>query len=107
MAARAPEEIIRDWLADNGPTRVGLDAFEQTWGIERMGPRDRRRVAAALARVGVSCDPPLARVSRDERVLLAVEEIVAEPEPAYEPEPEPRARARARTRARTRAGAGA
>ena len=77
MAARAPEEIIRDWLADNGPTRVALDAFEQTWGIERMGPRDRRRVAAALARVGVSCDPPLARVSRGERVLLAVEEVVA------------------------------
>ena len=53
MAARAPEEIIRDWLADNGPTRVTLDAFEQTWGIERMGPRDRRRVAAALA--GSAC----------------------------------------------------
>ena len=82
MAARAPEEIIRDWLADNGPTRVKITAFEQTWGIERMGSRDRRRVAAALASVGVTADPPLARISRTEEVLLALEEaapVVEEP----------------------------
>ena len=38
MAARAPEEIIRDWLAQNGPTRVKIDAFEQTWASSAWVP---------------------------------------------------------------------
>ncbi len=89
MTARAPEQIIRDWLAENGPTRVGLEAFEQTWGIESMGARDRRRVAAALARAGVRVEPPLARVSRRDKVSLSLEPVAEAPPTVVEPEPEP------------------
>lgn len=76
--ARAPEQIIRDWLEQNGATRVGLDALEQTWGIDRLQSADRRRIADALDRVGVDVDPPLQRVSRSERLSLSVRE--AEPD---------------------------
>ncbi len=82
MASRAPEQTIRDWLDTHGPVRVGLEAFEQTWGIERLSARDRREIPAALARVGVRVEPSLDRISRRDKVLLSLEEAPgAEPEP--------------------------
>lgn len=89
MASRSPEQIIRDWLESNGPVRVGLEAFERTWGVERLGGRDRREIPLALARVGVRVEPSLERISRRDKVLLSLEappgEEVAEAE-VTEPE---------------------
>lgn len=98
MADQPPEQTIRDWLEANGPVRVGLEAFEQTWGLERLGARDRREIVAALASVGVRVNPSIDRISRSDKVMLSLEPPdMAEPghvEPEHhEPEhhkPEPK-----------------
>lgn len=101
--ARAPEQIIREWLDRNGTTRVGLEALEQTWGIDSLGASDRRRIAEALDRAGVEIDPPLRRATRSEKVTLSVRG--PEPKRTTAPAPTPGAsQAPAPPTARGRAG---
>jgi hypothetical protein len=99
-AKRAPEETIRRWLDENGPVTVGTKALAQTWKIERLTAGDRRRIAAALERAGVACDPPLRRATARDKLTLSVAaapepvleaeaEAAPEPEPELPPEPEP------------------
>src|SRR5680860_881903 len=94
-----PEQTIRRWLARNGPVDVGIDAIEQTWGLETLTASDRRRIGRALEEAGVICEPPLRRAGRRDKLHLSLvpeaeaaeREEVAEPEsePVAEPEPEP------------------
>src|SRR5680860_406164 len=94
-----PEQTIRRWLARNGPVDVGIDAIEQTWGLETLTTSDRRRIGRALEEAGVICEPPLRRAGRRDKLHLSLvpeaeaaeREEVAEPEsePVAEPEPEP------------------
>jgi len=85
-----PEQTIRRWLLTNGPVDVGIDAIEQTWGLDTLTASDRRRIGRALEEAGVVCEPPLRRAGRRDKVHLS---LVSEPavqereEPAAEPEP--------------------
>lgn len=84
----APEEIIRRYLVEHGSVKVGIEALEQTWNLERLSARDRRMIARALKRAGVVVEPPLTRASHRDRLTLSV---LAPPaaEPAAAPEPDP------------------
>ena len=83
-----PEQTIRRWLTRNGPVDVGLDAIEETWGLETLTAGDRRRIGRALEEAGVICEPPLRRAGRRDKLHLSLEEG-AGPEPEPEPEPKP------------------
>jgi hypothetical protein len=80
-----PEQRIRRWLAQNGPVDVGLDAIEETWGLETLTAGDRRRIGRALDQAGVVCEPPLRRAGRRDKLHLS---LADGPEPEPEPEPE-------------------
>ena len=51
---------------------VGLSAIEQTWGVDRLGPSERREVARALEEVGVVVEPPLARAAPGDSLELSL-----------------------------------
>lgn len=94
---RPPEQLIREWLESHGPVTVSMAAIEQTWELEEMSARDRRRVARALERAGVVVEPPLRRAGpRDELALSLRQEDAPEPvagpadEAPAEPSSEPR-----------------
>lgn len=72
MAARdeAPEQAIRRWLDEEGSATVGMDALAQSWRLESVGAADRRKIAAALGRVGVLVDPPLERAGKRDKLTL-------------------------------------
>jgi hypothetical protein len=91
---RAPEETIRRWLDQNGTVTVGMKALAQTWRIEKLSARDRRRIATALESAGVLCEPPLRRATARDKLTLSLASAPAPgaapaPEPMYEPEPDP------------------
>lgn len=106
MASRPPEQTIHELVEFTGSVRLRLEDFKRTWGVERLGARDRREISAALARVGIRMEPPLNRVSRGGTVLLTIEAParaapraraarpatvpLEAPEPKYaDPQPEP------------------
>ena len=89
-----PEQTIRRWLLTNGPVDVGIDAIEQTWGLDTLTASDRRTIGRALEEAGVVCEPPLRRAGRRDKLHLSLAAEapateLAEPEPVVEPEPEP------------------
>jgi len=93
-----PEQTIRRWLLTNGPVDVGIDAIEQTWGLDTLTASDRRTIGRALEEAGVVCEPPLRRAGRRDKLHLSLAaeapatelaEPLVEPEPVVEPEPEP------------------
>jgi hypothetical protein len=69
---RPPEQLIRDWLDEHGTVTIEVAALEETWGVERLGARERRDIARALESVGVVVEPPLSKVSRREPVALSL-----------------------------------
>jgi hypothetical protein len=99
---RPPEQLIRDWLEEHGSVTVGIEAIEQTWDLERLGSRDRRRIAQALEEAGVVVEPPLERASRQDDLVLSLVDVrpqtpdvrpqVREPQAAPVPEDSARPR---------------
>ena len=69
---RPPEQVIRDWLEDHGSATVGIAALEQTWEVEQLGTRERRKVQQALESVGVAVEPSLVDASRSDRLELSL-----------------------------------
>jgi hypothetical protein len=69
---RPPEQLIRGWLEEHGIVTVGLSAIEETWGVEELGARERRRIARALDSVGVVVEPSLRKVSRGDKLRLSL-----------------------------------
>ena len=93
-----PEQNIRRWLTTHGPVDVGIDAIEETWGLETLTASDRRRIGRALEDAGVVCEPPLRRAGRRDKLHLSLapgaeanEPVEPVTEPLAEPDPEPEA----------------
>ena len=71
---RPPEQVIRDWLEGHGGSvTVGIAALEETWKVERLSPRERKKVERALKSAGVVATPSLAGASRSDRIELSLD----------------------------------
>jgi peptidoglycan/LPS O-acetylase OafA/YrhL len=71
---RPPEQVIRDWLEQHGTVSVRIAAIEETWQVERLSKRERRRVEKALEGVGVAVEPSLVGASRRDVIRLSLVE---------------------------------
>ncbi len=86
MTAKAPEQVIREYLVEHGGSvEVDVAALAGSWNLAELSEADRRRVTAALASAGVATDPPLDSLSTDDRVTVRLQSEsreVARAEPA-------------------------
>jgi len=91
MAAgdQPPEQLIRRWLDEHGPTTVGMGALAQSWRLESLEGADRREIAAALREAGVVVDPPLETADAEDKLALRVADPAGDADPAGEASPGP------------------
>ena len=69
---KAPEQVIRDYLAEHGPVEVYYASLEETWKEGPLGPKRRREVEADLERAGVVCEPPLEGLAAGDLVTVSL-----------------------------------
>ncbi len=91
MAAgdQPPEQLIRRWLDEHGPSTVGMGALAQSWRLESLTEDDRREIAAALREAGVVVDPALESADADDKLALRVADPAGDAAPAGVPSPGP------------------